>query len=53
MLDLGDGSVVQTAGPFLAVAADEGNGIPVFEHLGAVLDLPVLHGQQLCDVLDV
>ena len=45
--------VVHPACTFLAVPAYEGNGIPVLEHLYAVLDLPWLEaelGRYMADI---
>ena len=53
VLDGCDFHIVHAARPFLAVAADEGDGIPVFEHLGAVLDLPRLQSEQGGDMADI
>ena len=53
MADLGDLHIVQAAGLFLPVPADERNGIPFREHVGAVFDLPVLDLQFLCNEMYV
>ena len=49
----GDLCVVHAACLFLAVAADERNGVAVGEHLYAILNLPVLDSEQTGYVLDI
>ena len=44
---------VQRAVFFFSVTADKRNRIPVFEHLGTVLNLPVLHRKQASYMLDI
>ena len=53
MPDLGHGHVVQSAGFFFPVPADEGNRVPLFKQVDTVFNLPGLHPDARCDMLDV
>ena len=53
MLDLGDGRIVKAACTFLAVAAYERDGVSLFEHKGAILNLPGLHLHLLRDMVHI
>ena len=41
--------IIQRPVSFLAVAGNEGNGIPVIDQLHHCLDLPLLYGELFCD----
>ena len=52
-LDLADHHLVQVAGRFLAVARDEGNGVPIVQELNDALDLRAPNLQVLRDATQV
>ena len=53
MLKLSYLGIVHPAGLFLAIAADEGDGVAVAEHLNAILDLPGLQTHNPGYMLDI
>ena len=53
MPDSGNLLVIESAGAFLAVAADERDGTTFFEKCGTVLDLPILDLQIFGDIFNV
>ena len=53
MLEFRHGGIVHPACLFLAVPADEGNGIPFLEQIRTILHLPGLQAHQGCNMINV